>query len=65
MPQFDALEQRFGGREEAMEQIILSLRGKLPDAGKFEVTTVVDGQDVVVRGIVIDGIARIGTAFTP
>lgn len=48
-----------------MEQIILSLRGKLPDAGKFEVTTVVDGQDVVVRGIVIDGIARIGTAFTP
>ena len=33
--------------------------------GVFETTVSVTGQNVVVHGNVIDGIARIGTFFTP
>lgn len=48
-----------------MEQIVRSLGGAgLPSSGLFEVTTQVGGQSVV-RGAVADGVARIGTAFTP
>ncbi|MGL5830214.1 MAG: hypothetical protein ACRC0L_11685, partial [Angustibacter sp.] len=63
---FDPLVTRYGSREDAMEQIVRGLSGPdLPSAGRFEVNRVVGGQDVVIRGAVVDGTPRIGTAFTP
>lgn len=48
-----------------MEQIVRSLDGAdLPCSGLFEVTSQVAGRSVVVRGVVVDGVTRIGTAFT-
>lgn len=41
------------------------ISGLTPESGTFEVTTEIGGQDVVVRGAVVNGVAKIGTAFTP
>lgn len=63
---FGPLVETYGSEAGAMEQIVRSLDGAgLPSSGIFEVTTQVGGQSVVVRGAVVDGVARIGTAFTP
>lgn len=62
---FQPLVQQFGSREAAMEQIVRSIGGPLPQAGRFEIAQNVGGQAVVIRGAVVDGIPRIGTAFTP
>ena len=63
---FGPLVETYGSEEAAMEQIVRSLDGvALPSSGTFEVTTQVAGQSVVIRGAVVDGVARIGTAFTP
>lgn len=61
----DPLVQQFGSREAAMEQIIRSIGGPLPEAGPFEIVQNIGGQPVVIRGAVVDGIPRIGTVFTP
>ena len=54
-----------GSEAEAMEQIVRILDGAdLPSSGLFEVTSQVAGQSVVVRGVVVDGVTRVGTAFT-
>ena len=44
-----------------MEQLIRSL-GKMPD-GIFEVTREIGGEMVTIRGNVINGVVKIGTAF--
>ncbi|TGN66335.1 hypothetical protein EXE59_22035 [Nocardioides eburneiflavus] len=62
---FQPLVQQFGSREAAMEQIVRSIGGPLPQAGRFEIAQSIGGQAVVIRGAVVDGIPRIGTAFTP
>ena len=63
---FGPLVETHGSEAGAMEQIVRSLDGAgLPSSGIFGVTTQVGGQSVVVRGAVVDGVARIGTAFTP
>ena len=62
---FQPLVQQFGSREAAMEQVVRSIGGPLPQAGKFEIARSIGGQTVVIRGAVVDGIPRIGTAFTP
>lgn len=62
---FDPLVQQFGSREAAMEQVVRSIGGPLPQAGRFEIAQSIGGQTVVIRGAVVDGIPRIGTAFTP
>jgi hypothetical protein len=60
------LVDKFGGREGAMREIIGSLRsGGLPESGPFEVVRNVGGQPVHIRGAVVDGVPKIGTAFTP
>ena len=60
------LVETYGSEASAMEQIVRSLNGAdLPRSGLFEVTTRVGGQGVVVRGSIVDGVVRIGTAFTP
>lgn len=61
----DALVQQFGSREAAMEQIVRSIGGPLPQAGTFEIAQSVGGQLVVIRGAVVNGVPRIGTVFTP
>jgi hypothetical protein len=62
---FDPLVSQFGSREAAMEQIVRSIGGPLPQAGRFEVARQIGGQTVIIRGAVVDGTPRIGTAFTP
>lgn len=63
---FGPLVETYGSEAGVVEQIVRSLNGAgLPSSGIFEVTTRVGGQSVVVRGAVVDGVARIGTAFTP
>lgn len=62
---FEPLVQQYGSREAAMEQIVRSIGGPLPQAGRFEMAQSIGGQTVVIRGAVVDGVPRIGTAFTP
>ncbi|MFG2880725.1 polymorphic toxin-type HINT domain-containing protein [Streptomyces sp. NPDC048297] len=64
---FADLVARSGGREQAMRRIVDSLGdvSDLPTAGRFEVGRVIDGENVTIRGAVVNGIPRIGTAFNP
>lgn len=62
---FDPLVQQFGSREAVVQQMLIALKGLTPLSGLFEEQVVVGGQKVVVRGAVVDGIVKIGTAFTP
>jgi hypothetical protein len=40
--------------------------GKLPGSGRFEDILVrLDGYDVVVRGVVHDGLIKVGTMYMP
>ena len=48
-------------RKHVMEQMIRSL-GPMPD-GIFEVTRVIGGETVTIRGNVINGVVKFGTAF--
>jgi hypothetical protein len=54
-----------GGESNAMRQIVGSLSdgAGLPEAGPFEVTRIIDGAEVTIRGAVVDGVPKIGTAF--
>jgi pyruvate/2-oxoglutarate dehydrogenase complex dihydrolipoamide acyltransferase (E2) component len=63
--QFDPLVQQFGGERPVVEQMLAGLKGQTPAAGRFEEVVRIGGQDVTVRGIVINGIVRISTAFIP
>lgn len=61
---FQNLVTAAGGRSEAMGAIVGSLRpGGLPATGRFEVQRVVYGETVTIRGAIVNGIPRIGTAF--
>jgi uncharacterized membrane protein YbaN (DUF454 family) len=62
---FDPLVQQFGSREAVVQQMLSALKGLTPVSGLFEETVIVGAQKVTVRGMVIDGIVKIGTAFTP
>jgi hypothetical protein len=57
--------QRFGSREAVVQQVLNGLKGLTPQVGTFELQITVGGQTVVVRGAVVDGVTKIGTAFTP
>jgi RHS repeat-associated protein len=59
------LVQRFGSREAVVRKMLRALKGQTPTSGVFEVRTRIAGQTVVVRGSVVNGVAKIGTAFTP
>jgi hypothetical protein len=58
---FGSEEAAFQALERATQQAVQSQGLK----GIFETTVKLGGTDVTVRGSVIDGIARIGTAFVP
>jgi filamentous hemagglutinin len=59
------LIQRFGSAERAFVQIQNGVDSLSLSAGQFETTIAVGGVNVTVRGIVLDGVARISTAFVP
>jgi hypothetical protein len=61
----DPLVKQFGSREAVMEQMLRNLGGPLPKSGPFQITREIGGQNVVIRGAVVDGVPKIGTAFTP
>jgi hypothetical protein len=56
-----------GGRPEAMRVIVNSLQGGdgLPANGPFEVTRTINGQEITIRGAIVNGVPKIGTAFDP
>jgi hypothetical protein len=62
----DGLVEQLGGRQAAYEALqnatAAATRGT---AGPFQVTVQVGGENVVVRGAVVNGIVKIGTAFKP
>jgi hypothetical protein len=62
---FQDLVKDSGGRSEAMRRIVDTLNDvpDLPDRGRFEVDRVINGEVVTIRGAVVNGIPRLGTAF--
>ncbi|TDB77554.1 polymorphic toxin-type HINT domain-containing protein [Micromonospora sp. KC723] len=64
---FGDLVTAAGGRSEAMRAITDSLRCTcgLPAQGPFEVQREIYGETVTIRGAVVNGVPRIGTAFIP
>ena len=62
----DGLVNKLGGQENTVKAVLNSLNGKIPSSGVFNnVSVSIEGQTVVVRGSVVDGIPRIGTMYTP
>lgn len=62
------LVRQFGNKNNALAEIHNAAQRSVDAnhlAGKFEVVVNVGGIDVVVRGNVIDGVVKIGTAFRP
>ena len=61
------LLSKAGSEANIIRRLYLSLgqSGALPAAGKFEINVAIYGNNVTVRGAVVDGIPRIGTAFIP
>lgn len=57
--------QQFGSRQAVVQQFLNAFKGVTPEAGTFEEQIVVGGQKVIVRGAVVNGVTKIGTAFTP
>ncbi len=62
---FADLIQAAGGRSQAMELMVNSLGAgqDLPESGPFVVTRIIDGAEVTIRGAMVNGIPKIGTAF--
>lgn len=61
----DPLVHQLGSREAVVQQMLNSVKGLTPASGTFEIPVTIGGQTVVVRGAVVDGVTKIGTAFTP
>jgi len=61
----DPLVQQLGGREAVVEQMLSGVKGLTPASGTFEIPVTISGQTVVVRGAVVNGVVKLGTAFTP
>ncbi|HEV2601306.1 MAG TPA: hypothetical protein VGT41_03340 [Candidatus Babeliales bacterium] len=56
--------EQAGGQEKFIRTLLESLSDKIPADGIFDnFRAVVAGQEVIVRGIVMDGIAKISTCF--
>lgn len=58
----------FGSEEAAFKAIVDATQGAVQKSGiqgLFEIAVDVAGKSVTVRGAVVNGLARIGTAFIP
>lgn len=62
---FEGIVKNSGGRSEAFRRIVNSLADgdDLPEAGGFVVDRTIDGETVTIRGAMVNGVPRIGTAF--
>jgi hypothetical protein len=62
---FADLVKAAGGRSQAMKLIVDSLGAgqDLPASGPFVVTRIINGAEVTIRGAMVNGIPKIGTAF--
>jgi hypothetical protein len=62
---FADLIKAAGGRSQAMKLIVDSLGAgqDLPASGPFAVTRIINGAEVTIRGAMVNGIPKIGTAF--
>jgi len=45
--------------------MLSGVKGLTPASGTFQIPVTISGQTVVVRGAVVDGVVKLGTAFTP
>jgi RHS repeat-associated protein len=61
----DALVNQLGGQENAFNALEGAVQGQGLPNGVFSTVVDVGGSQVTVTGIVINGVARIGTAFIP
>ncbi len=61
----EGLVERCGGREEAMREILMQLKGRVSQQGEFETVITSSGEEVTVRGFVDGAVIKIGTAFIP
>lgn len=41
------------------------IAGHTPSSGVFEIPVTIGGRSVLMRGAVIDGVVKLGTAFAP
>ncbi|CAM5270990.1 hypothetical protein GCM10010345_60180 [Streptomyces canarius] len=62
---FEEIVKNSGGRSEAFRRIVNSLgeSDDLPESGGFVVDRTIDGETVTIRGAMVNGIPRVGTAF--
>ncbi|WP_019982877.1 RHS repeat domain-containing protein [Streptomyces sp. Amel2xE9] len=62
---FEDIVKNSGGRSEAFRRIVNSLADgdDLPESGGFVVDRMIDGEKVTIRGAMVNGIPRVGTAF--
>ena len=59
------LVNQLGGQENTIRATLNAASGQLPASGVFNTSVSVGGQNVFIRGSVIDGIPRIGTMYIP
>ena len=60
----DALVLKMGGEENTIRAVLNAASGKLPASGVFkDVQVEVSGYTVYIRGVVMDGIPKLGTMF--
>jgi hypothetical protein len=63
----EVLLSKAGSEANIIRRLYLSLgqTGSLPAAGTFERVVKIYGYNVTIRGAVVNGVPRIGTAFIP
>ncbi len=60
------LVSKFGGEENTIRAVLNAADGKLPSSGVFnDIPVNIGGQNVLIRGNVINGTPRLGTMFIP
>jgi hypothetical protein len=68
MHRLDGLVRQLGSEEAVIREAVRGLgniRGTLPSAGPFQVVVSIAGNNVTIRGAVVNGIIRISTMFVP
>lgn len=61
----EPLVQQLGSREAVVQRMLGGVKGLTPASGTFESPVTISGQTGVVRGAVVNGVVKLGTAFTP
>lgn len=59
----DPLVEKYGSEEAVVKEMVRGLEGKTPTDGEYIEEVNIGGKEVTVKGRVVNGIPRIGTAF--